>query len=367
MNWNAADPPYPAEVVEEIFSAASELPRDAQAALLTERCEGKPGLWRAVEELLESSQRAESAGLWSEPALMHAAREEARDPRLPFTQLGPYRVISRIGMGGMGAVYLAGREYDGIHRRVAIKLVPRVATSSEALALFEQERRILARLEHPNIALMLDAGRTPDGFPYLAMQYVEGQPLDRYAAEKNLRVAERLELLRAVAGAVAYAHSRGVLHRDLKPRNILVTGPAGGHPGVPKVLDFGIAKLLDEAQAGGPSAGLMTPGYASPEQIAGFPLTPASDIYSLGVLLFELLTGARPVPGDVTGPSFVARRGKLGPGAPPDAARALGRRLDRIVAKALRRLPEERYRTAAEFQEAMGAFLESHRGRTRRR
>jgi len=353
MSLDASEPAASPELIEELFSAATELDAVERRGFLDRRCAGQPGLRRDVEELLSASDRATSEALWKSPALVQEARRTAREGHLPFDRLGPYQLLSCIGLGGMGAVYLAEREDDGVRRRVAIKVVPRVLTGADSLARFQQERHILARLEHPNIALMLDAGRTPDDTPYLVMQYVDGQPIDRYAAEKNLPVAGRLALFRAVASAVAYAHARQIIHRDLKPTNILVT-----EDGVPKLLDFGIARLMGDAQAAAQTAGgaasAMTPGYASPEQIAGMPVTASSDIYSLGVLLYELLTGTRPAPASESGeparPSSVVRTGAR-----------VNTVLDAIVLKALRRDPAERYVSVAEFDEAVADFLQNAR------
>jgi len=352
MNLDAPEPAPLPELIEELFSAATELDAAGRQGLLDRRCAGQPGLRRAVEELLRASGRAASEGLWKSPALVQEARRTAREGHLPFDRLGPYQLLSCIGLGGMGAVYLAEREDDGIRRRVAIKLVPRILTGADSLGRFQQERHILARLEHPNIALMLDAGRTPDDTPYLVMQYVDGQPIDRYAAEKNLPVAGRLALFRAVASAVAYAHARQIIHRDLKPTNILVT-----EEGVPKLLDFGIARLMGDAQTAtqtaGRAASVMTPGYASPEQIAGLPVTASSDIYSLGVLLYELLTGTRPKP--ASDGEEPARPSSVRTGAHVNAA------LDAIVLKALRRNPADRYASVTEFDEAVASFLQNDR------
>jgi serine/threonine protein kinase/predicted negative regulator of RcsB-dependent stress response len=209
-------------------------------------------------------------------------------------RIGPYKLIREVGRGGMGAVYLAVRD-DQFQKRVAIKVVKRGMDSEVILRRFRRERQILASLDHPNVARLLDGGSTEDGLPYLVMEYVEGSRLYEYADNHRLDTAERLKLFRIICGAVQYAHQNLIVHRDLKPGNILVTSE-----GVPKLLDFGIAKLLNPElalEAIEPTATairLMTPEYASPEQVRGEPITTASDVYALGVVLYEFLTGHRP-------------------------------------------------------------------------
>ncbi|RPH69668.1 MAG: serine/threonine protein kinase [Myxococcaceae bacterium] len=209
----------------------------------------------------------------------------------PDRRIGPYKLIRELGRGGMGTVWLAARADEQFEKRVALKVV-RASDSEQVLRYFRQERQILAGLEHPNIARLLDGGTTEDGLPYFVMEHVEGVPIDRYCDEHKLPVLERLRLFEAVCSAVQHAHRSLVVHRDLKPSNILVTGE-----GVPKLLDFGIAKLLNPGVAGGLSQETvlaMTPEYASPEQVRGRAITTATDVYSLGVILYELLTGHPP-------------------------------------------------------------------------
>src|SRR5262245_35089982 len=228
-------------------------------------------------------------------ALEHATRLPATDGMnsLAGCRIGPYKLIREIARGGMGAVYLAARADEEYRKQVAIKIVKRGMDTEAIVRRFRKERQILAGLDHPNIARLLDGGTTEDGLPYFVMEYVEGLPLDTYCDTHKLSIAERLQLFRTVCSAVQHAHERGVIHRDLKPANVLVTGS-----GVPKLLDFGIARVLNpelspavlQTTASRP----LTPAYASPEQVRGEEITPASDIYSLGVLLYELLTGHRP-------------------------------------------------------------------------
>lgn len=210
-------------------------------------------------------------------------------------RIGPYEVLEEVGHGGMGTVYRAVRGDDDFQVQVAIKVISRGADESLLLDRFRGERQILAKLEHPNIARFLDGGATEDGLLYFVMEYVDGKPLTQYCDSKNLPVSERIQLLSKVCDAVAYAHRNLIVHRDLKPDNILVT-----HDGVPKLLDFGIARILESSAAGDTTdqtvtlVRMVTPAYASPEQIRGEPVGVASDIYALGVLLYELLTGRRP-------------------------------------------------------------------------
>ena len=214
------------------------------------------------------------------------------EPSALGLRIGAYRVLRELGRGGMGSVYLAARADDQYQKRVAIKVVQAGAFGEDAIRHFRRERQILASLDHPHIARLLDGGETEAGLPYLVMEHIEGQPIDRYCDGHRLGTSERLKLFRAICSAVQYAHRNLVVHRDVKPGNVLVTAD-----GTPKLLDFGVAKLLNPELAGEPltATGLaMTPEYASPEQARGDPITTASDVYSLGVLLYELLTGQRP-------------------------------------------------------------------------
>ncbi|HUE04500.1 MAG TPA: serine/threonine-protein kinase [Bryobacteraceae bacterium] len=241
--------------MREIFAAALELADPERGRLLDAQCDGRPELRDAVEKLLRADAEAASQTLWQYPAVYAEARHMAIEDILPFARLGPYSILSRIGAGGMGAVYLAERDYDDVRRQVAIKVIPRVFLDDGIVRRFRQERQILARMEHPNIARMLDAGTTSDGTPYLVMEFVDGIPIDRYCAGHNLPVEARLALFEKICTAVAYAHRNLIVHRDLKPSNILVTAD-----GVPKLLDFGIAKLLSEtSDPDATSAALMTP------------------------------------------------------------------------------------------------------------
>jgi serine/threonine protein kinase len=221
---------------------------------------------------------------------------QAGPPDGPDARIGAYRLVRELGQGGMGAVYLAMRDDDAFHKRVALKILKRGMDTESIVRRFRTERQILAGLDHPHISRLLDGGSTADGLPYLVMEYVEGVPLGEYAELRQLNTSERLQLFLLLCGAVQYAHQSLVIHRDIKPANVLVT-----QDGVPKLLDFGIAKLLNAELTGqsltavtAPGLQLMTPEYASPEQVRGDAVTTATDVYSLGILLYELLTGRRP-------------------------------------------------------------------------
>lgn len=272
----------------------------------------------------------------------------------PGTRIGPYQVVREVGRGGMGAVYEAFRADDDYHKRVAIKVVSLGARSGAVMQRFRRERRILAGLEHRNIAALLDGGVTEDGIPFFALEFVEGTPVDRYAAERNLPLAGRIALMRQVCGAVAYAHQRLVVHRDLKPGNIMVAPD-----GTVKLLDFGVAKFLGDDDASGAGdrtevgAQPYTPAYASPEQLLGDPLTTACDIHGLGIVLYEVLTGRHPFrEAGATGAEV--RRRILDQPPPPSG---LGRDLDAILQLALRKAPAERYPSAGALAEDLQRFL----------
>jgi non-specific serine/threonine protein kinase/serine/threonine-protein kinase len=305
---------------------------------------------------------------------------EAPDPYVG-KRIGRYRVVRQIGIGGMGAVYLAERADEEFRQQVAIKALRPGLEEGDILRRFLVERQTLAGLEHPNIVRLLDGGTTEDGRPYLVMDYVEGLPIDEYAQAHHLSVEARLELFRTVCAAVHYAHQNLVVHRDLKPSNIMVTAD-----GVPKLLDFGIAKILTPEQpekaAGLTQVGVrpMTPHYASPEQILGQPITTASDIYSLGVLLYRLLSGQHPYTftsgaeaelvqlicqRETEKPSALVRRLARAPGEAPRIgdrqgealARRLAGDLDMIVMMALRKEPPRRYSSVEHLAEDLRRHL----------
>jgi eukaryotic-like serine/threonine-protein kinase len=375
--------------IQEIFGEAIELPiGPAREAFLEQECADDAELRTKIRQMLVLDDA--SSVLDATPRdLAEAVRTLEPDGNARPT-VGPYRIVREIGRGGMGAVYLAEREDVG--KRVALKLVRGGLAAPEHLERFLIEQRVLARLEHPNIAPLLDAGTTEDGTSYLAMELVEGEPLDTFCDTRRLTLPERLSLFAQVCEAVQYAHQNLVVHRDLKPSNILVTSQ-----GVVKLLDFGIAKLLasegDDTGTGITRTGarLLTPEYAAPEQVLGESITTATDVYSLGVVLYELLTGHRPfettgrrwgeLEGEVltrmpTRPSSaVARSRDLAVFAgtshcidpeeisaarsttPVGLQRALRGDLDTIVLKALEKGPSRRYASARQLLDD----LERHR------
>ncbi|HMB54168.1 MAG TPA: serine/threonine-protein kinase, partial [Thermoanaerobaculia bacterium] len=269
-------------------------------------------------------------------------------------RLGPYRLAREIGSGGMGAVYQAVRADEEYEHSVAIKVLKRGLDTAEVIHRFRNERQILAGLEHPHVARLMDGGTTPDGRPYLVMEYVEGQPIDVWCHERGLSVDERLELFLAVCEGVKFAHRNLVVHRDLKPSNILIT-----EDGTPKLLDFGIARLLDTEGPSLPTVGawrFLTPEYASPEQVTGRPITTATDVYSLGILLYLLLTDRRPYDLEersARGLAALFERGeepaRPSTVAPEERRKRLRGDLDNIALTALRREPERRYGSAGEL------------------
>ncbi|MGH9837667.1 MAG: protein kinase domain-containing protein [Blastocatellia bacterium] len=279
-------------MANELDARAAELARQTlqleparRTEFIRQACGDNVTLRTEVESLLAAKPGA------SKTSASIAGGDNANIER----RIGPYKLIRELGQGGMGVVYLAERADESFQQRVAIKLVRRGMEYDEVIRRFRHERQILASLDHPNIARLLDGGATEDGIPYFVLEYIEGEPIDDYCYSSSVSIAERLNLFRIVCAAVHYAHQNLVIHRDLKPGNILVTSE-----GVPKLLDFGIAKLLSPASFDlsvaqtATWARPMTPAYASPEQVRGLPLTTASDVYSLGVLLYELLTGQRP-------------------------------------------------------------------------
>ena len=378
--------------ITELFEAALECEPQRRAALLEEACAGDPELRRHVDALLADD--AAATDFLANPAFELTALDFEREPAdsLVGQRIGSYQVQQKIGHGGMGVVYRAVRADEEYQKEVAIKLVKRGMDSDAILGRFRNERQILANLDHPNIAKLLDGGTSPEGLPYFVMDYVDGLPIDVYCDNHRLPIGDRLNLFRTVCSAVHYAHQNHVLHRDLKPTNILVTDD-----GVPKLLDFGIAKLFNpglDSQAPEVTATalpFLTPQYASPEQLRGEKLTPASDVYVLGVLLYKLLTGHRPyrlgggTPAEMARvvceqepekpSSAIGRVEEAPPGSaevrltpesvsetredqPEKLRRRLAGDLDNIVLKALRREPERRYGSVDEMSEDILRHLE---------
>lgn len=408
-SWNRA---------KELFNEALEMEPSQRAAFLAQKCDDE-SLRQQVEGLLLNFQEAgtflddpvldprigppqdsrdeSSAGIAptnpeaGDPSVT-APSAEVQDPMVG-RQLGAYKLVRRVGQGGMAAVYLAARADDEYSKQVAIKVVQPGLDGHNLLIRFRNERQTLASLDHPNIVKLLDGGSTPEGLPFLVMDYVEGCPIDDYCDLHKLCVDERLQVFCRVCEAVHYAHQRGVIHRDLKPGNILVT--AGG---TPKLLDFGIAKVLNPEPSSQPllatqtGTRCMTPAYASPEQMCGKPITAATDVFSLGVVLYELLSGHRPyrltqhTPAEIERaiceqdpetPSAAINRVETYPssggipitmtpelvsrtreGEPDRLRRRLRGDLDNIVLKALQKEPERRYSQAQEFSQDIERHLQ---------
>lgn len=280
--------------IKLVVQSALACEAEQRPALLFEACGDDDGLRREVESLLAFQDREEDFIEVSAVEVTARALSDMDAAAVEGKRLGPYKILRELGRGGMGTVYLAARDDDNYRKQVAIKLIKRGMDTDAILRRFRNERQILANLEHPNIARLLDGGTTADRLPYLVMEYIDGQPINEYCDHHNLSVNERLELFRTVCAAVEFAHRNLVIHRDIKPSNILVT-----EDGIPKLLDFGIAKVLNpEAEpatrATATELRLMTPEYASPEQVRGEAITTVSDVYSLGVLLYELLSGHSP-------------------------------------------------------------------------
>ena len=312
------------ERVQELFLQASELPPGRRAAFLDEHCAEDNGARREVESLL-AAEKSSDAWLRSIVTAAALSVQTADAERAVGRRIGPYVVEKEIGQGGMGTVYLAFRDDDEFRQRVAIKVVNRDMHSEFGLTRFRRERQLLADLQHPHIARLLDGGTTSDGLPYFAMEYLEGEAITVYCRRKGLGVRARLELFLPVCSAVQYAHGQLVIHRDLKPGNILVD-----QDGIPKLLDFGVALLLDEHCEPGGAFSPMTAKYASPEQLSGAKLTIATDVYSLGAILRELLGAS---------------------GEPVD------RDLEAIAAMAMSAEPEQRYASAMELAADIRRYL----------
>jgi serine/threonine-protein kinase len=382
--------------IDEIFQSALDCEPEGRAALLESACAGDLELRAEVESLLASHEKA---GLTAARVFQDGFRllEQQATQLREASKVGPYRVVRELGRGGMGSVYLAARADEAYEKLVAIKIIRRGLDTDDIIHRFRSERQILASLDHPNITRLLDAGSTEDGLPYFVMEYIEGEPIDGYCDARKLNITERLKLFQQVCAAVRYAHQNLVIHRDIKPENVLVT-----KDWVPRLLDFGIAKLLgagsEARDATATAARRLTPEYASPEQVRGEPITTATDVYSLGVLLYRLLTGhspyratissatdleraicqeeperpsaaiSRPIPesGGTVGSASLradtARTGKSDPSATREGTsdklrRRLQGDLDNIILMALRKEPQRRYASVEQFSEDITRHL----------
>src|SRR5580693_2942809 len=381
--------------IKDKLDAVLKLAPEQRPAYLDQVSTADPELRRELESLIASHEQAGTDFLnvpppqaAADPSAPNNLNPDHREPMIG-RRLGTYEIVEQIGAGGMGEVYRASRADDQYRKQVAIKLVRASQNSDFVIRRFKNERQILASLDHPNIARLLDGGTTEEGVPYFVMELIEGQPITEYCDSRNLPIVERLKLFTSVCSAVQYAHQRLIVHRDIKPSNILVT-----HEGMPKLLDFGIAKIVDTDSGTGPATltifRALTPGYASPEQVKGEPITTVSDVYALGVVLYELLTGQHPysAPGstphqiaravcevDPEKPSTVVRRTEgspspggrttvgtgttvpLGESSTDRLSKRLSGDLDNIVLMALRKEPERRYASVDKFAEDLRRHL----------
>jgi len=354
--------------IQTLFEAALDQDPDQRDAFLQTVCADDPELLAEVHSLLAADADAHPLldGLAIDAIALPA--DLLPDGILPSEgeRVGPYRIEEPLGHGGMGAVFLAERADGQFEQRVALKLVRGGTASGQIVRRFRSERQILARLQHPHIARLLEGGLTASGQPYFAMEYVDGVPLDAYCTTHDASIDERIHLFRGVCEAVQYAHRRLIVHRDLKPSNILVTDT-----GTVKLLDFGIAKMLtgDDDALADPALtrtghAVMTPAYAAPEQVQHAPVTTATDVYALGVVLYELLAGQRPF--DLAGrsPADIERViCEQTPPAPstvalPEQQRALRGDLDTICRKALRKEPERRYASPEQLADDLERHLD---------
>lgn len=351
--------------VETIFQGALERPADARDSYLDEACAGDRALRAEIEGLLKEHA--------TEPEFLDSPLVDMKRDLPPISltpdsghagghegaRIGQYRIVREIGAGGMGMVYLAMHEGPGFERPVALKVIRRGLDTDDVLRRFQLERRILAALKHPNVAHLIDAGQTPDGRPYFVMDFVEGTSIDQYCEREQLSLEQRLALFQKVCDAVQHAHNNLVVHRDLKPGNILVS-----RQGEPVLLDFGIGKLLEaESEAESVSrtrTGLraFTPEYAAPEQLRGEMVSVATDVYGLGLLLYRLLTGRKPFAPD-NGYEYEKAVLEKEPTKPSVyGGRALAGDLDTIVLKALRKEPERRYASVAALSDDVQRYLD---------
>jgi serine/threonine protein kinase len=349
--------------IRSVFEGAIEQPVGARQAYLEAACGFDLKLRAEVEKLMANETDEE---FLAQPALHMVAAMSSSSTISRITSdpneyptgyaVGPYQLQKRIGKGGMGSVWLANRVDHEFDRIVAVKLVHRGRDTEEILRRFRLERQVLAGLEHPNIARLIDGGSTGEGLPFLAMEYVEGVRIDQYCQERKLTVRQRIALFRQVCSAVGYAHQNLVVHRDIKASNILVTAD-----GTPKLLDFGIAKLLRTESSiteTRPDMRPMTLDYASPEQVGGGTITTASDVYSMGVLLYKLLTGVFPY-GDKNNMAELHEAIRRSPAIPPSHVDpSLDKEIDAIVLKSLRKDPAQRYSSAEHFSEDLARFLD---------
>ncbi|MGH9666410.1 MAG: serine/threonine-protein kinase, partial [Bryobacteraceae bacterium] len=348
--------------LEPLFHAALSLSGEERECFIERETAGDADLRRELRGMLQYS---DSAGERIAGTVERIVRQAGGAGNWIGRRFGPYRVVREIGRGGMGVVFEAWRDDTEYDKTVALKVAPDWRDRDRLRERFRNERQILARLEHANIARFLDGG-TADGVPYFVMEYIDGKPVTQWAKARKLGIHERIGLFQQICAAVHYAHENLIVHRDLKPANILVD-----RNDTPKLLDFGIATLLSpilEQTGDTTGARLWTPDYCSPEQVRGGAVTVRTDIYSLGLILYELLCGERAQAADSSSPLALERSICEAEPAPPSVrAAARGERglsrqlrgdLDTIVATAIRKEPERRYRSAAALGEDLTRFLE---------
>ncbi len=345
--------------LKTIYQEALDKPEAERKTFVHDKCEGDEELEAEITRLL-------SAGSGSDDIddIVGSATRDWNEASIRGQRVGPYRLMDVIGQGGMGQVYLAERADDEFEQRVAIKMANWLGATPEQAERFRLERQILANLEHPNIARLLDGGRTETGAPYLVMEYVDGQSIVDHVRAEGLTLGDRIDLVLALCDAVQYAHRKLVVHRDIKPSNVLVTSD-----GTPKLLDFGIAKLMDpvgDVPVTREDVRIMTPEYASPEQMLGDAVTTSTDVYGLGLLLYRLLTDSMPFDvGSRTSPEIrelicnteptLPSRAAVQAGIPERASRLEGD-LDNIIMMALRKDPARRYASVGQFADDLRAF-----------
>jgi eukaryotic-like serine/threonine-protein kinase len=347
--------------IDDLFAQALERSDAERAGFLAAQCGGDDELLRELEVLLAAAPTAGAALDKLVAGERHLLAINAVASRVG-DRIGPYRLIRLLGAGGMGAVYLAERDDSQFTQRVAIKLLPH--GSDDTIARFRDERQILAALEHPNIVRLLDGGNTDDKLPYLVMEHIEGTTITRFATDRHLPVRARVALIRRVCAALQYAHQNLIVHRDIKPGNILVDAS-----GEPKILDFGIAKLLAPVSLFQPEArtrtgySMFTPEYGSPEQARGLAVSTATDVYSVGAVLYELITG-EPAHRSADGAYDLWRViCEIDPQRPSAVCPAASRRelagdLDNIILKALHKEPARRYASMAQLGDDLGRWLD---------
>jgi len=364
--------------VKAVLATALDMPVAERSNYLDQNCAGDQSLRETVQQLLGNEESSQDFMTPEALATTTAAVLPDEGKFWLGRRVGPYKITQQIGAGGMGEVYRAVRADSQYEKEVALKVVRAGQYAGFVIDRFRNERQILATLDHENIARLLDGGTTDDGTPYFVMELIEGRPLSEYCEERHLSVTDRLRLFLKACAAVQYAHQRLIIHRDIKPGNILVTSE-----GTPKLLDFGIAKIVDagpdypRTDATITAFRILTPHYASPEQISGAPITTSSDVYSLGVVLYELLSGQSPYGDRTTSPAEVAqavcddepegpsvavlrsRSADRGGAASEKVAKQLRGDLDNIVLMALRKEPGRRYQSVEQFSEDIRRHLEN--------